>query len=123
MDAAHASQDAALDAELDADFHMAIIEASHNIVALHMMHSMQDLLRSGVLHGRAVALFENATTRAHLLEHHEAINDALQKRDGTGARKALCRHLDYVAERVKETQRRDQQDDLARRRLLRARGK
>lgn len=123
MQAVHDQHDAALDAELDAAFHMAIVEASHNIVALHMMRSMQDLLRAGVLHGRAAALFEETTTRARLLAHHEAINGALQERDGPRARELLCLHLDYVAERLQEAQRYDQQDDLARLRLMRQHGR
>ena len=40
MEAAHARRNAEDEAALDAAFHMAIIEASHNVIMLHMMRSM-----------------------------------------------------------------------------------
>lgn len=52
MEAAHLKRDPTDEAELDASFHMAIIEASHNVVMLHMMRSMYDLLRGGVFYNR-----------------------------------------------------------------------
>ena len=53
---------------------MAIIEASHNVVMLHMMRAMYDLLRQGVFYNRQV-MFKNRLTRDHLLDQHRAIND------------------------------------------------
>ncbi|MBR9764046.1 MAG: GntR family transcriptional regulator, partial [Rhodobacteraceae bacterium] len=54
MEQAHGRGDAAEEARLDAGFHLAILEASHNIVLLHMMRSMLDLLRSGVFYNREI---------------------------------------------------------------------
>src|SRR5690606_27742069 len=48
MERAHAKRDPGDEAQLDAEFHMAIIEAGHNVVMLHMMRAMFDLLRAGV---------------------------------------------------------------------------
>ncbi|MEO0381236.1 MAG: GntR family transcriptional regulator, partial [Pseudomonadota bacterium] len=45
MKAAHPKRNSDEEARLDAQFHMAIIEASHNVVMLHMMRSMYQLLR------------------------------------------------------------------------------
>ena len=83
MEAAHSKRSPQEEARLDAEFHMAIIEASHNVVMLHMMRSMYDLLRQGVFYNRQV-MFKQRTTRSMLLEQHRAINDALQKRDAPG---------------------------------------
>ena len=47
MEAAHGRRNPADEARLDADFHLAIIEASHNVMMLHMMRSMYQLLREG----------------------------------------------------------------------------
>jgi GntR family transcriptional regulator, transcriptional repressor for pyruvate dehydrogenase complex len=85
MEAAHQKRDPTDEAALDAQFHMAIIEASHNVVMLHMMRSMYDLLRQGVFYNRQM-MFRNRTTRATLLDQHRAINDALQARDPVAAR-------------------------------------
>jgi len=40
MEAAHAKRNPAEESQLDAEFHLAIIEASHNVVMLHMMRAM-----------------------------------------------------------------------------------
>lgn len=95
MEAAHPKRNAAEESSYDADFHLAIIEASHNVVMLHMMRSMYQLLREGVFYNRQV-MFRQRTTRGELLEQHRAINVALQARDAAGARAAVAAHLDYV---------------------------
>lgn len=116
MQAAHPQNDPEAEAALDVAFHMAIVEAGHNIIALHMMRSMYELLRAGVFYNRA-RLFQPGDTRARLLSQHEAINAALQARDGAEARRLIGAHMDFLAERLEAAQRLDQQDDLARIRL------
>lgn len=116
MERAHADHDSAQEAALDVDFHMAIVEASHNIIALHMMRAMYDLLREGVFYNRA-RMFGAAETRGLLLDQHRAINDALARRDGPGARDAVARHLDFVADRLQAQARADRNDEIARLRL------
>lgn len=95
MEAAHAKRDPSDEAELDAKFHMAIIEASHNVVMLHMMRSMYDLLRQGVFYNRQV-MFRNRQTRDALLDQHRAINAAIQTRNPGEARAAVAAHLGFV---------------------------
>jgi len=95
METAHAKRDPTDEAELDANFHMAIIEASHNVVMLHMMRSMYDLLRQGVFYNRQV-MFRNRQTRDALLDQHRAINAAIQARNPTEARAAVAAHLGFV---------------------------
>ncbi|WP_204115038.1 FadR/GntR family transcriptional regulator [Shimia biformata] len=95
MEAAHPKRNPADEARLDADFHLAIIEASHNVIMLHMMRSMYQLLREGVFYNRSI-MFKQRTTRSDLLEQHRAINAALQARDASGARSAVETHLTYV---------------------------
>ena len=83
------------EARLDTDFHMAIVEASHNVVMLHMMRAMYDLLREGVFYNRQT-MFRQRTSRAALLAQHRAINNALQARDASAARAAIEAHMGYV---------------------------
>ena len=85
MEAAHRKTNPADEARLDAEFHMSIIEASHNVVMLHMMRSMFQLLREGVFYNRQV-MFKQRTTRGALLDQHRAMNTALQARDPEAAR-------------------------------------
>lgn len=116
MEASHDRRDPERNARLDAQFHSAIIEASHNVVMLHMMRSMYELLREGVFYNRQV-MFKQRTNRAELLDQHRAINDALQERDPKAARAAVEAHLDYVAGALTDQQRADRNEDVARQRL------
>ncbi len=95
MQRAHDANDPAEEARLDAEFHMAILEASHNTVLLHMMRSMFALLRQGVFDNREI-LFAHSATRESLLAQHAAINTALQDRAPARARAAVETHLDFV---------------------------
>ena len=95
MEAAHTKRVPTDEAALDAEFHMAIIEASHNIIMLHMMRSMFDLLRQGVFYNRQI-MFKQRMTRETLLDQHRQMNIGLQARDPVGARAAVVAHLNYV---------------------------
>ncbi|WP_420398383.1 FCD domain-containing protein [Nioella sp.] len=95
MEQVHSKRNPSDEAELDAQFHLAIIEASHNVIMLHMMRSMFDLLKEGVFYNRQV-MFKQRNTRDILLEHHRAINDAIQARDPDAAREAVNVHLTFV---------------------------
>jgi GntR family transcriptional regulator, transcriptional repressor for pyruvate dehydrogenase complex len=116
MEAAHQKRDPSDEAALDAQFHMAIIEASHNIVMLHMMRSMFDLLREGVFYNRQV-MFRQRTTREALLDQHRAINTALQARDPVAARAAVTAHLNYVETALSDQIRAERNEGIARLRL------
>jgi GntR family transcriptional regulator, transcriptional repressor for pyruvate dehydrogenase complex len=116
MEAAHARRNPEDEASLDADFHMAIIEASHNVIMLHMMRSMYDLLREGVFYNRQV-IFRQRTTRDTLLDQHRAINSALQARDPAAARAAVEAHLDFVERALADQARTQRNEAVARQRL------
>ncbi|WP_299861091.1 FadR/GntR family transcriptional regulator [uncultured Roseobacter sp.] len=116
MEAAHAKRNPEDEARLDAQFHMAIIEASHNVVMLHMMRSMYELLREGVFYNRQV-MFKQRATRGMLLDQHKAINQALQERDAEGARAAVEAHLDYVEVCLQDQIKASRNEEVARQRL------
>jgi GntR family transcriptional repressor for pyruvate dehydrogenase complex len=116
MEAAHSKRNPEEEAALDAQFHSSIIDASHNVVMLHMMRSMFDLLREGVFYNRQV-MFRQRTSRASLLEQHRAINAALQARDPVAARAAVEDHLGYVENSLREQQKADRNESVARQRL------
>lgn len=116
MESAHTKPSPDAEARLDAEFHMAIIEASHNVVMLHMMRSMFQLLREGVFYNRQV-MFRQHTTRDTLLDQHRAINDALQARDPDAAQAAVTAHLDYVEQALADQQATDKNEKIARQRL------
>ena len=116
MEVAHRKRDPADEAQLDAEFHLAIIEASHNIIMLHMMRSMYELLREGVFYNRSI-MFKQRLTRDNLLDQHRAINAALQDRDPAGSRAAIERHLDFVQSSLEGHQKAETNESFARKRL------
>ncbi|NNU79561.1 FCD domain-containing protein [Halovulum dunhuangense] len=112
MEAAHARRAAREEAALDADFHMAIVEASHNVVMLHMMRSMFEMLREGVFYNRQT-MFAMRTTRSELLQQHRAIHDAVTGRDPAAARAAVEAHMDFVESATREQIRIARNEDTA----------
>lgn len=116
MEAAHQKRDPSDEAELDAQFHLAIIEAGHNVIMLHMMRSMFDLLRQGVFYNRQV-MFRSRTTRDQLLDQHRAMNLGIQSRDPAAARAAVETHLSYVEQSFHDVLRAERNEAIARQRL------
>lgn len=116
MEAAHSKRNPEDEARLDAEFHMAIIEASHNVIMLHMMRSMFDLLRKGVFYNRRI-MFRQRTTRDTLLDQHRAINSALQARDPAAARAAVEAHLSFVEQALADQNAAERNEVIARQRL------
>lgn len=116
MEAAHSKRNPAEEAQLDAEFHLAIIEASHNVIMLHMMRAMFQMLREGVFYNRQM-MFKQRTTRDTLLDQHRAINTALLARNEDGARAAVEAHLNYVEESLKESLKAEQNETIAKLRL------
>ncbi|PWG18623.1 FadR/GntR family transcriptional regulator [Salibaculum griseiflavum] len=115
MEAAHRKRNPQQEAALDADFHLSIIEASHNVIMLHMMRSMYQLLREGVFYNRQI-MFKQRMTRESLLDQHRAINDALQARDATAARAAVEAHLSFVEQALTDHQQAEHNERIARQR-------
>ncbi len=84
--------------DLDANFHIVIARATHNIVWLHLMQTLFDAMKE----------FQQTVWRAvyltredhHLLfEHHRRILDAIRTKDAEGAREAMSRHLTFAEQR------------------------
>lgn len=99
-------------ARLDAEFHMAIVEAAHNVVMTHMMRSLYELLVKGVFYNRRI-VYGLRAGRERLLEQHRAIRDAVVARDSVAARKAVEVHMDFVAEALKEADLRRSREEIA----------
>lgn len=116
MEAAHQKRNPTEEARLDADFHLAIIEASHNIILLHMMRSMFQLLKEGVFYNRSI-MFKQRLTRDHILDQHRDINNAVQARDPEAARAAVTRHMDFVRQALNDQQKTDKNEVFAKKRF------
>lgn len=116
METAHQGEDTAEESRQDALFHMAIVEASHNVVMLHMVRSMVDLLHHGVVYNRQ-QMFRQRVVRAELLQQHRAINEALQARNAAAARDSAAAHITFIEHALQAQQREDEHAQIAQKKL------
>ena len=85
------------EADIDADFHLAIAKAAHNGILSHIMRSLFNLLRKDVFFNR-VQLYSHHGSRDLLLNQHREIYEAIIAGDPERARSAAENHLGYVKE-------------------------
>ncbi len=100
------------EAAIDAEFHMTIVEAAHNVVMLHMLRSLYDLLVRGVFYNRNV-IYSLPERRSMLLDQHRAIRDAVVGRDPKAARAAVEAHMDFIAEALRDANRMRSREQVA----------
>ncbi|KFD02108.1 GntR family lactate-responsive regulator, partial [Kluyvera ascorbata ATCC 33433] len=102
------SDDPDLASQADVRFHLAIAEASHNVVLLQTMRGFFDLLQSSVIQSRE-RMYLVPPVFAKLTEQHLAVLDAITAGDAEGARQAMMAHLGFVHTTIKRFD-----EDLAR---------
>ncbi|RDW11995.1 FCD domain-containing protein [Paracoccus thiocyanatus] len=95
IDQAHDDADPRDEAEADVDLHVAVYEASHNIVLLQIMRALSGMLRKGVFHNRQ-KLYARPEVRDVLRAQHRAIHDTIIARDPEGAARAAIDHMHYT---------------------------
>jgi GntR family transcriptional repressor for pyruvate dehydrogenase complex len=84
--------------DLDANFHIVVARATHNIVWLHLMQSLFDAMKE----------FQQSVWRAvyitkedhhQLFRHHHSIFEAIRLRDSEAARDSMVAHLTFAEQR------------------------
>ena len=107
------------EAQADVDLHVAVYEASHNVVLLHVMRVFAELLREGVFYNRD-QLYRRHGTRPTLLEQHLAIADAVLNGDVDRATRVADEHIRYTFNTVEEIRRDEERLEASLRRLERS---
>jgi GntR family transcriptional regulator, transcriptional repressor for pyruvate dehydrogenase complex len=84
--------------DLDANLHLVIARATHNIVWMHLMLSLFD---SMIEFQQSVWRAAHLTGDDHrlLLEHHSRIFEAIRAGDAEAARDAMLEHLEFAEQR------------------------
>jgi GntR family transcriptional repressor for pyruvate dehydrogenase complex len=77
--------------ERDINFHLQIAKATHNPVLLMVLTSTSDLLREG---RRRIFMVPGELAKAR--DWHQAIFEAIERRDPEGARAAMANHTEQV---------------------------
>jgi GntR family transcriptional repressor for pyruvate dehydrogenase complex len=113
MEKPQANRDPIAQAEADAEFHLLIAEASHNVALVHVTRGIFNLMRKSVYYSRYALLSEQAESQALLREQHEAILDAIAARDPEAARAAAHLHLNFILATLRETKHRMKRGDAA----------
>jgi len=80
----------------DADFHLAMAQATHNTIQTHMMSTIYDLLKESV-----AKVFREQGKVKKLLHHHYRIFSAIKNHSPDKARERILEHLDYVESEIK----------------------
>lgn len=84
--------------DLDANFHIVIAQATHNIVWLHLMQSIFDAMKEFQQSvWRAVYLTDD--DHRILFTHHREVCEAICSRDPERARDAMLKHLTFAEQR------------------------
>ncbi len=98
---AHDSDDLAAEAETDAELHMLIYEAAHNLVLLHIMRALYEMLRGDAFYNRR-ELYAKSGSRDLLLDQHFAIAEAVLARNPEKAAAAATAHIKGIAQALKQ---------------------
>ena len=108
------SQDAANSARADAQFHLAIAEASHNVVVVQVMRSLFEMVLNTVAQNRRLMfVHDDPSTLEHLTAQHQNLMQAILDGEPEQARSAIGQHLGYVHDKLFESD-----ADAARRKRL-----
>ncbi|MDH2914031.1 transcriptional regulator LldR [Kosakonia cowanii] len=95
------SDDPDLASQADVRFHLAIAEASHNVVLLQTMRGFFDLLQSSVKQSRQ-RMYLVPPVFARLTEQHRTVMNAILAGDAEGARQAMMAHLAFVHTTIRQ---------------------
>ena len=101
MEEALAADDGPALAEAGSEFHLAIFEASHNLMMLHVMRALSELLRDDVFYRRAT-LYQRQAVRGLLQDQHRAIFQAVMDGDPAAAQAAAQAHVDFTRDALRE---------------------
>lgn len=101
MELSHSKEDPAEEAEADTDLHLAIYEAAHNVVLLHIMRALANMLRTDVFYNRA-KLYARKGVRDLLLAQHSAVYEAVMGGHPEAARAAAEKHITFTYEAIRE---------------------
>ena len=101
MRVAHASQDTSDEADSDVALHSLVYEASHNVLMLHIMTVLADLMHKNIFYNRE-QLYRRAGVRDALLSQHMAIGEAVLRSDPIAAERAAAEHILFTQATISE---------------------
>lgn len=116
IEEADARSDPDEEAEADAAFHLSVYMACHNVMILHIMGALANLLRQDVFFHRK-KLYTRQGVRRMLLEQHRAVREAVQSGNPEAARAAAEAHVTFTRAALQEIDRADKDLEMSLRRF------
>jgi DNA-binding FadR family transcriptional regulator len=95
--------------EADMAFHLAVARAAHNEVLRNAVQLLRNLMKKWLL---LKLLIPDVPT--HVLKRHDAIYQAIRKRNAEAARNAMLKHLDETVTLVTQVMEQNQQSSAPR---------
>lgn len=99
----HRLKDPAEESKADVQLHILIYEAGHNVVVLHVMRGLSELLRNNIFYNRD-QLYGRPGVREKLLAQHIDIGEAVIAGDPDRSEGAADSHIRFVFGTVQEIQ-------------------
>lgn len=81
--------------EADYRFHEEIVKASGNEILVELMDVVSITMKQAIMDCHRIILSDR-TYALEIIKQHSEIFEAIQSRDGKGAREAMYKHLNYV---------------------------
>lgn len=100
MLAVHGDPNPMQEAKADAAFHLSIVEASHNLVSLHIMRNLFELLQNSISHNLD-KLYTQPRVFEPLSQQHRELMEAVIAGEPERARQAAEQHLAFVEDSLK----------------------
>lgn len=86
----------------DARFHLAIAEASHNVILLHTTRGLFNLLKVSMVSNIGGMYAKESATRNGLMAQHRALFEAIMDGRAEDARQIASQHVQYVQDMLSE---------------------
>ncbi|MGP0060495.1 MAG: FCD domain-containing protein [Beijerinckiaceae bacterium] len=115
LEKAHDGDDPEVETQADADFHLAIYEAAHNLVMAQVMFRVFGMLKGGMFYDRA-DLYRRKGVRDRFRRQHQAIWHAIAAGNPVAARSMAEAHIGSIEEALREAQHADARREIAFRR-------
>lgn len=94
--ASDSSNDLSEEGAADARFHLAIAEASHNVILLHTIRGLFSLLKTNVVNTIGSMYAQEKQTRSELMEQHRLLFEAIIEGRADDARHFAGQHIEYA---------------------------
>ncbi|KEF30127.1 Lactate-responsive regulator LldR in Enterobacteria, GntR family [Marinobacter nitratireducens] len=100
----------------DARFHLAIAEASHNVILLHTTRNLFSMFKTNMILNIDGLYAKDAETRNNLKSQHQALFNAIMEGRAEDARRFAGSHIQFVQEQLSERHENDRRLERAKRR-------